>query len=168
MRRCSGRERVFEDVDLDPVIGQRPGLVEAERLQVPRDHFHRGDAARFHGGDELGALLERRLAGGPQSEPAGIGQSGHGGGAGGGDVGDARVGQCVLEPQPGAALLRRLGLAALGLGAGGVGHRMRLVEHHDPVEAVAVLLVERAGEPLDDLVEPRGLRPWRDGERSVA
>ena len=38
-----GTERVFENLDLDPVIGERAGLVEPERLQVPRDHLHRGD-----------------------------------------------------------------------------------------------------------------------------
>ena len=29
-----GRERVFEGLDLDSVIGERPGLVEAEGLEV--------------------------------------------------------------------------------------------------------------------------------------
>ena len=99
-----GRQRVFEGLDLDPVIGERPGLVEAERLQVPRDHLHRGDAAGLHGGDELDAGLEWRLAGGPEAEPAGIGEAGDGGGAGRRDIGDARVRQRVLQAQPGAAL----------------------------------------------------------------
>ena len=76
-----GGERMFEDVDLDALIGERAGLVEPERLQVPGDDLHRGDAARFHGGDELGPGLEWRLAGGPEAEPAGIGEAGHGGGA---------------------------------------------------------------------------------------
>ena len=151
------RERMFEDVDLDPVIGQCPRLVEAEGLQVPGDHLHRGDPAGLHGGDELRSLLERRLAGGPQSEPAGVGETRHRGRAGRRDVGDPRIRQCVLQTQPGPSLLGGLGLAALGLRAGGVGHRMRLVEHHDPVEAVAVLLVERARQPFDDLLQPRGL-----------
>ena len=152
-----GREGMFEDVDLDPVIGQGARLVEAERLQIAGDHLHRGDAAGLHGGDELGALLERRLAGGPQAEPAGIGEARHRGGAGRRYIGDPRVRQRVLQPQPGAALLRRLGLAALGLRAGRVGHRVGLVEDDHAVEAVAVLLVERAGEPFDDLLQPRGL-----------
>ena len=148
------RERMFEDVDLDPVIGQCPRLVEAERLQIAGDDFHRGDAARLHGGDELGAILERRLSGGPQSEPTGIGETGDGCGARRRDIGDAGVGQRVLQPQPGAALLGRLGLAALRLGPCRIGHGMRLVEDDHAIEDVAVLLVERAGQPFDDLLKP--------------
>ena len=30
-------QRVFEDVDLDPVVGERAGLVEPECLQIARD-----------------------------------------------------------------------------------------------------------------------------------
>ena len=142
MRRCSGGQRVFEDLDLDAVIGERPGLVEAEGLEVASDHLHRGDAAGFHGGDELDAGLERRLAGGPEPEPAGIGEAGDGGGAGGRDIGDARIGQRILKPQAGAALLGRLDLAAVALRPGGIGHGMRLVEDHRPVEGMAVILVQ--------------------------
>ena len=98
MRRCSGVERMLQDLDLDSVIGERPGLVEAEGLEVARDHLHRGDAAGFHGGDKFDAGLERRLAGGPEPEPAGIGEAGDGGGAGGRDIGDARIGQRILKP----------------------------------------------------------------------
>ena len=95
------RQLVFEDLDLDPVIGERPGLVEAEGLEVARDHLHGGNAAGFHRGDEFDAGLERGLAGGPETEPAGVGEAGDGGGAGGGHIGDARVRQRVLEPEPG-------------------------------------------------------------------
>ena len=151
------RERMFEDVDLDPVIGQCPCLVEAERLQIAGDHLHRSDPAGLHGGDELGALLERRLSGRPQAEPPGIGKARNGGRAGGRDVGDARVRQRVLQAQAGAALLGGLGLAALGLRPRRVGHGVGLVEDDHAVEAVAVLLVERAGKPLDDLLQPRRL-----------
>ena len=152
-----GRQRVFEDFDLDPVIGERAGLVEAERLQVAGNHLHRGDAAGLHGGDELDPGLERGLAGGPEAEPPCIGETGDGGGASGRHIGDARVGQRVLKPQTGTALLGRLDLAALALRAGGVRHGMGFVEHDRAVEGMAVLLVERAGEPFDDLVEPRWL-----------
>ena len=136
------RERVFEGLDLDPVIGERPGLVEAEGFQVPRDHLHRGDAAGLHGGDELDAGLEWRLAGGPEAEPAGIGEAGDGGGAGRRDIGDARVRQRVLQAQPGPPLLGRLDLAAAALRAGRIGHGMGLVEDHRAVEGVAVVLVQ--------------------------
>ena len=57
-----GRERMFEQLDLDPVIAERTGLVEAERLQIAGDHLHRRHPAGLHGGDEIGALLEGRLA----------------------------------------------------------------------------------------------------------
>ena len=100
-----GGEGVFEDIDFDPVIGERAGLVEAERLEVAGDHFHRRNAARFHGGDEVGALLERGLARAPQAQALGVGETGDGGGAGGGDIEDARIGERVLEAQARPALL---------------------------------------------------------------
>ena len=57
-----GRERMFERLDLDPVIAERTGLVEPEGLQIAGHHLHRRDPAGLHGGDEVGALLEGRLA----------------------------------------------------------------------------------------------------------
>ena len=57
-----GRERMFEQLDLDPVIAERTGLVEPEGLQIAGHHLHRRDPAGLHGGDEIGALLEGRLA----------------------------------------------------------------------------------------------------------
>ena len=151
------RQLVFEDLDLDAVIGERPGLVEAEGLEIARDHFHRRDSSRLHGGDELDPGLERRLAGGPETQSPCIGEAGDGGGAGRRDIGDARVGQRVLEPEAGAALLGRLDLAAVALRPGGIGHGMRLVEDHRPVEGMAVVFVEGACQPCHDLIEARGL-----------
>ena len=91
----------------------------------------------------------------------GVCEAGNGGGAGGGDVEDARVGERVLEAQPGAALLRGGDRAALAGGARGVGHGVGLVEDDDALEGVASVFVEgsvaTAGEPGDDLVEARGL-----------
>ena len=163
-----GAQGVFEDLDLDAVVRERAGLVQSKRLQVAGDDFERGDPARFHRGDELRAGLERRLAGGPKSQAPGVGEAGHGGGAGRGDVGDARVGQRVLQAKPGAALLRRRDFAAAAFGAGGVGHRVRLVEHENPVVRVAVVLVERTGQPFNDLVQSRGLAlPGRRAKRRV-
>ena len=83
-------ERLLQDVDLDAFVGKGAGLVEAEGLEVPRDHLQCGHPARLHGGDELGPGLERRLAGGPQAQAPCIGEAGDGGGAGGGDVGVIR------------------------------------------------------------------------------
>ena len=38
-------ERMLQNLHLDAVIGERAGLIEPQRLQVPRDHLQRGDAA---------------------------------------------------------------------------------------------------------------------------
>ena len=54
--------------------------------------------------------------------------------AGGRDVEDARVRQRVLQAQARAALLGGRLVAALALLAGGVLHRMALVEHDHSVE----------------------------------
>ena len=111
-----GRERMFERLDLDPVIAKRTGLVEAECLQIARHHLHCRDPAGLHGGDEIGTLFEGRLAAriraAPQAEAARIGQAGHRGGPGGGDIEDTGIGQGVLQTQSGAALLRGRCIAA--------------------------------------------------------
>ena len=82
-----------------------------------------------------------------------VGEAGDGGGAGGGDVEDAGVGEGVLKPQSGAPLLRGPHLAARALGAGGVRHRVRLVEDDHALETMPLLLVVAVREPGDDLVE---------------
>ena len=92
-------ERVLQDVDLHAVVGKRSGLIKSEGLEIARNDFERGDAARFHRGDEIGPRLERGFAGGPQPQTLGIGEAGKRGGAGGRDVGDACVGQGALELQ---------------------------------------------------------------------
>ena len=71
----------------------------------------------------------------------------NGGGAGRRDVDDARVRQGVLQPKPGAALLRRSLVTAFTLPARGVLHRVRLVEDDDTVEIGA--------QPFHDLFDPR-------------
>ena len=147
------RERVLQDVDLDPVVGERPGLVETEGLEVARHHFHRRYPAGFHGGHEGGAGLERGLARCPEPEAPCIGEAGHRGGAGGGYVENAGVGQGVLQPQTGTALLRGPDLAARALRPRRVGHGMGLVEDDDAGKGVALVVVLAAGEPGDDLVE---------------
>ena len=96
-----GGEGVVEDVDLDALVGQRAGLVEAEGLQVAGDDFHGGDASGLHGGDEVGAPVEGVVVGGPEAEPGCVGEPGNGGGSGGGDIEDAGVREGVLEAQPG-------------------------------------------------------------------
>src|SRR3546814_17221106 len=73
--------------------------LETERLEVARNHLHRRDAARLHGGDEVGARSEGEVAGAPEAKPGGIGEVAHRGGAGRGDVDDAGVGQRILQPQ---------------------------------------------------------------------
>ena len=111
-----GRERMFERLDLDPVIAERTGLVEPEGFQIAGHHLHRRHPAGLHGGDEIGALLEgclaARIRAAPQAEAPRIGKSGHRGGTGGGDIEDAGIGQGVLQTQSGAALLRGGRIAA--------------------------------------------------------
>ena len=57
-----GCQGMFEQLDLDPVIAERSGLVEPERFQIAGHHLHRRHPAGLHGGDEIGALFEGRLA----------------------------------------------------------------------------------------------------------
>ena len=160
MRRCSG-QGMFEQLDLDPVIAERTGLVEPERLQIAGHHLHRRDPAGLHGGDEIGALLEGRLAArisaAPQAEAPRIGKAGHRGGPGGGDIEDTRIGQGVLQTQSGTALLRRSRIAARSLGPGGVGHGVRLVEDDDAAIGMAGVFIHAIREPAHDLFEARAL-----------
>ena len=99
------RQRVLDDLVLDALERQRARGIEAERLQIARQHLHRGDAAAFHRGDELGAGRERKITGAPEAEPGGIGEVLHRRRAGRRDVEDARIGQCVLQAQTRLALL---------------------------------------------------------------
>src|SRR5258707_13304769 len=69
------------------------------------------------------------------------------GGAGRRYVNDARVRQGMLQPKPGAALLRRGLIATFALAARGVLHRVRLVEDDDTIEIGA--------QPFYDLFDPR-------------
>ena len=149
------RQGVLQQLYLHSVVGQRPGLIKPERLQIPGDDFHGGHAARFHRGDEIGALLERSLVGAPEPKALGVGQSRQGRGAGGGHIQNARVRQRILEAQPRAALPGGGDITARTLGAGRVRHRVGLVEDDDAGKRVAVLLVQAAGQPLDDLFQPR-------------
>ena len=110
----------------DAFVGQRAGRIEAERLQIARQHFHRRDAARFDCLDELAARRERKVLAAPQPEALGVGEIMNRGGAGRRDIDDARVRQRMLQPKPGAALLRCGLVAALALAAGGILHRVRL------------------------------------------
>ena len=56
----------------------------------------------------------------------------------------------MLQAQAGAALLRRRLIAALALAARGILHGVALVEDDDAVEVAA--------QPIDDLLNARGLR----------
>ena len=40
-----GRERVLDQLVLDALVGERPGGIEAERLEIAGQHLHGGDAA---------------------------------------------------------------------------------------------------------------------------
>ncbi len=118
-------------------------------MQVARQHFHGGDAAGLDRLDEFGARGEREILAAPEAEPLGIGEIVDGGGAGRGDIDDARVRQRVLQAQAGAALLRGGLVAALAFAAGGVLHGVALVENDHSVEIGA--------QPFDDLLDARSL-----------
>ena len=144
-----GRELVLDQLVFDALVGERAGRIEAERLEIARQHLHRRDAALLDRLDELGAGGEREIVAAPQAEPLGIGEIVHGGGAGRRDVDDAGIRQGVLEPQARAALLRGGLVAALALAADRVLHGVALVENDHSVEVGA--------QPFDDLPDARKL-----------
>jgi hypothetical protein len=106
-----GGQLVFDQLIFDAFVGQRAGGIEAERLEVACQHFHRRDPARFDGRDEVGALVEREVRAAPQAEPLRIGKVLDRGCPGCRDVENAGIGQRVLQAQPGASLLRGSGIA---------------------------------------------------------
>ena len=77
---------------------------------------------------------------------------------GAGDVEDAGVRQRVLQPEPGASLLRGPHFAARALRPRRVGHGVRFVEDDHALVGMTRLLILSAGEPGHDLVET-GLLP---------
>ena len=144
-----GRELMLDQLVFDAFVGERAGRVEAERLEIARQHLHRRDAAILDRLDELGAGGEREVLAAPETEALGIGEVVDRGGAGGGDVDHAGVRQGMLEPQARASLLRGGLVAALALAADGVLHRMALVENDHSIEVGA--------QPFDDLPDARKL-----------
>ena len=76
----------------DAFIGKRTGLIEAERLEIARQHFHRRDPAILDRLDEFCPGGEGEFLAAPQAKPLGIGKIVHRGGAGRRDIDDARVG----------------------------------------------------------------------------
>ena len=94
-----GRELVLDKLVFDAVVGERAGRIEAERLQIARQHFHRGDAAGLDRLDELRPRGERKVLAAPQAEPLRIGEIVNRGGAGRRHIDDARIRQRVLQAQ---------------------------------------------------------------------
>jgi hypothetical protein len=117
-----GGEPVFDQLVFDPLVGERPGGVEAERLQVAGENFHRRDTACLDRFDELGTGGEGEILAAPQAEPLGIGEIVDRGRAGRGDVEHASIRQGVLEAQARSSLLGGRLIAAFALAAGGVLH----------------------------------------------
>jgi hypothetical protein len=153
-----GGEPVLDQLVLDPLIGERARCVEAERLEVACEHLHGGDTAGFDRLDELSAGGERKICAAPQAEPLGIGEIVHCGGPRRRHVHHAGIWQRVLQAQARPALLRGRLLAAFAIGAGGVLHRVRLVENDRSVEVTP--------QPIDDLADAgdlffAGVRPQR-------
>ena len=60
-----GRELVFDQFVFDALVGERARRVEAERLEVARQHLHRRDAALLDRLDELGTRGERKVLAAP-------------------------------------------------------------------------------------------------------
>jgi hypothetical protein len=56
-----GREAVFDELAFDPLIGERTGRVEAERLEVAGEHLHRGDPAHVDRFDKLRLCGEGKI-----------------------------------------------------------------------------------------------------------
>ena len=144
-----GGELLLDQFVGDALVGQRAGRIEAERLEVAGQHLHGGDATSLDRLDEFRAGGERKVRPAPQAEPLRIGEIVHRGGAGRRHVEHAGVGQRMLQPQAGAALLRRRLVAALALAAAGVLQGVALVEHDDAIEVCA--------QPIDDLLHARNL-----------
>ena len=144
-----GRELMLDQLVFDALVGERAGGIEAERLEIARQHLHCRDAAILDRLDELGAGGEREILAAPEAETLGVGEIMDRGGAGRGDVDDAGVRQGVLEPQPRAALLRGGLVAAFALAADRVLHGVALVENDHSVEVGA--------QPFDDLPDARKL-----------
>ena len=144
-----GGQLVLDQLIFDAVERQRSGGVEAERAKVAGKHLHRRDAAGLDRLDKLGAGREGKIVATPQTEALRVGKVLDRGGAGGGDIDDAGIGQGVLQAKPRAPLLRGRDIAPFSLAAASVLHRVRLVENDHSVEIGA--------QPFDDLLDPRNL-----------
>ena len=92
-------ELVLDQFVFDALVAERARRIEAEGLEVARQHFHRRDAAGLDGFDELGPRGEGKILAAPEAEALGIGEIVNGGGAGRRDIDDARIRQRVLEAQ---------------------------------------------------------------------
>src|SRR5882724_2885421 len=119
-----GRELVFEQFVFDALIGERAGRVEAERLEIARQHLHCGDAALLDRLDKFGTRGKREVLAAPETEALGISEIVYRGGARRRDIDHAGIRQGMLEPKPRASLLRRRLVAAFALTADRVLHRM--------------------------------------------
>jgi hypothetical protein len=60
-----GRELVLEQFVFDALVGERASRVEAERLEIARQHLHRGDTAFLDCLDELGTRGKREIVTAP-------------------------------------------------------------------------------------------------------
>ena len=72
-RNLVGCQAMFEDFIFDTGERQRPCGIEAERLEVASDQFHRGNAASADVGDEFLAVRKRGFRT-PQAKPGCVGQ----------------------------------------------------------------------------------------------
>lgn len=103
---------MFEDFVLDPGEGQRTGEIEALRLEVAGDEFHRRDAASADLGHESLVGRESSL-GSPETKPGCVAKVGDIRSASGRRVEHPGARQMVLQPEARHALFGAPDLAAV-------------------------------------------------------
>ena len=139
-------EGVFEPFIGHPLKRERTGQIAAHRFHIPTHQFHRGDAARRDLVDErFGVGKGRPFA--PQTESFGVGQIRDFRGARRRDVEDARLGECVLEVNPGEGLQGGFARPALAFNPNRMAHAVGFIKGHHALKILT--------QPLDHLTEPR-------------
>ncbi len=143
------RQLVLNKLVLDALVRERAGCVEAERLEVARQHLHGRDPTLLDRFDELGTGGERKVGAAPKAEALGISEIVDRGCARRRHIDHAGIRQRVLESQARAPLLRGRLVTTLALAPDRILHGVALVEDDHSVEVRA--------QPFDDLPDARKL-----------
>src|SRR3546814_19180069 len=112
---------MLEKFIFDAVERERARRVEAERLQIARQHLHGRDSAILDRRDKFAARREGKVGAAPEAEALCISEVLDGRRAGRGHIDDAGIWERVLTPTPGTSLLRRLVFAANPLASRALG-----------------------------------------------